>query len=79
MARAELDKVRQRLTAAEAKVEAIEREAAVSRQEYEQVQKVGAEARERAAVLTGKLEALEAQNAALLAQLSPKAPAMRGK
>lgn len=78
-ARAELDKVRQRLTAAEAKGEAIEREAAVSRQEYEQVQKVGAEARERAAVLTGKLEALEAQNAALLAQLSPKAPAMRGK
>lgn len=64
---------------AETKGEAIERETTALRQENDQVKKVGAEARERAAALTGKLEAMEAQNAALLAQLSPNEPAKRGK
>ena len=78
-ARAELDELRQRLTVAEAKGEAIEREATALRQENEQAKRAAAEARERAATLAGKLEAMEAQNAALLAQLSPKESAKRGK
>lgn len=70
-ARAEVEALRQRLAAAEARGGEIERQAGELRHELAAGRQAAAKTGEEAATLRGKLEAMEAQNAALLARLAP--------
>jgi BMFP domain-containing protein YqiC len=66
-----VEALRQRLAAAEARGNEIERQAGELRQELAAGRQAAAKTGEEAATLRGKLEATEAQNAALLARLAP--------
>ena len=70
-ARAEGEQLRRRLAAEEARGAEIERQAVAMRQELADARQAEAKTGEAAAILRGRLEAMEAQNAALLAKLSP--------
>lgn len=70
-ARSEAADLRQRLAVAEARAVEIERQAEAARQEATEARSEAAAAREGAAGIAGRLGAVEAQNAALLARLEP--------
>ena len=70
--RAEAEQLRQRLAAAESRCAELERQTVELRRGNDEAQAAAGEARERAASLAGRLEALEQQNAALMARLSPE-------
>jgi len=70
-ARTEAEVLRRQLAAAEAKGAEIERQAESGRRELAEVRQVMAKAGEEVAILRGRLEAMETQNAALLARLAP--------